>query len=663
MMQKNRVLLQLAKTNKTQFVIVCLFIIGMLLTIWVYRIGLDSRFVLDDEANLQNLTKIQAQPGLETTLFYISQGAAGLLGRPVSSLSFAMQFHDWPNNPAAFKYINLMLHLLIACLIYIFLQQVIASLKITTNFYQFVPAIVTIIWLLHPMQVTTVLYTVQRMTQLSALFTLLGLVCYLKGRLSLTATKALGSYGYALIGIVLCGSLAVFSKENGALLLLYIALLELTILQQQTRTAAWNKLLLLFIVIPLAFALVYLIINFQTLIIDGYAEKPFTLSERLLTESRVVLQYGLNLFIPQPSAYGLYHDNITISTSLLTPISTLFACLFLLALFITVIKFRTKYPLACFAIAWFFIAHSLESSIFPLELYFEHRNYLAIIGPAILFSITVIMLYHKLQSPICKPALVSAAAAWLVLLPLVTKQEADLWSKPNLQAKIWSQENPGSVRAQLASAVVWAAENNAEQVQNSFRSILKQFPDNTGILLSLVGLSCLNPNFSPETIEQLIVRMKLASRNYGFVHLADNAVRLKEQNHCKPVSLAQFHQIFTVLLQNQALKPKHAYVYLLRGRINLMLGHLVSALNDFESSYKIHASVSSALYLTQTCELLRNYTCALHAIDKAWLASQKRLFDKLAYEKTIKQIKTRLKNLVQGKTTPPIYKNNTIIFN
>ena len=59
-------------------------------------------------------------------------------------------------------------------------------------------AVVASLWLLHPLQVSTVLYTVQRMTELSALFVLAGLVSSVKGRNELAHSSW---RGWMLIGL------------------------------------------------------------------------------------------------------------------------------------------------------------------------------------------------------------------------------------------------------------------------------------------------------------------------------------------------------------------------------------------------------------------------------------------------------------------------------
>src|SRR3546814_5561048 len=67
-------------------------------------------------------------------------------------------------------------------------------------------------WALHPMQVSTVLYVVQRMTELAALFSLLGLICYVYGRQFVA--RPIAAWTWMASGIGFFGLLAALSKES-----------------------------------------------------------------------------------------------------------------------------------------------------------------------------------------------------------------------------------------------------------------------------------------------------------------------------------------------------------------------------------------------------------------------------------------------------------------
>ena len=136
----------------------------LLITVYVYFPGLNSRFILDDFYNLQGLGDIQNQ-GL---LYYVfGSGFAGPVGRPLSLLSFALQYQDWPLNPFAFKLFNLILHLLNGVLLFIFSLLLSRQVSLSMRQRYLFAFVVAGLWLLHPVHVNTVLYTVQRMTEIA----------------------------------------------------------------------------------------------------------------------------------------------------------------------------------------------------------------------------------------------------------------------------------------------------------------------------------------------------------------------------------------------------------------------------------------------------------------------------------------------------------------
>jgi tetratricopeptide (TPR) repeat protein len=106
-----------------------------------------------------------------------------------------------------------------------------------------------------------------------------------------------------------------------------------------------------------------------------YEVRPFSLYERLLTQSRVIFFYMSLLFYPVSGRLSVDHD-FSLSTSLLNPATTLISCVAIFAMITTSLALYRRQPLITFAVLFFFINHLMESSILPLELVFEHRNYL-----------------------------------------------------------------------------------------------------------------------------------------------------------------------------------------------------------------------------------------------------------------------------------------------
>jgi tetratricopeptide (TPR) repeat protein len=94
-----------------------------------------------------------------------------------------------------------------------------------------------------------------------------------------------------------------------------------------------------------------------------------------LTEPRIIVFYLSQIFYPVADRLSLVHD-IEVSTGLFQPWKTLPAILFILGLTASATWQITKRPLFAFAVLFFLLNHIIESTIIPLELIFEHRNYL-----------------------------------------------------------------------------------------------------------------------------------------------------------------------------------------------------------------------------------------------------------------------------------------------
>jgi tetratricopeptide (TPR) repeat protein len=128
-------------------------------------------------------------------------------------------------------------------------------------------------------------------------------------------------------------------------------------------------------VVLVLFGVVFYITGALEFLLSGFSTRPFTLWERLLTEPRILLFYISQIFYPLPARLSITHD-IAVSTSLFSPWTTLPAILAVLLLMGVAVWQAKKRPLPAFAILFFFLNHVVESTILPLELIFEHRNYL-----------------------------------------------------------------------------------------------------------------------------------------------------------------------------------------------------------------------------------------------------------------------------------------------
>src|SRR5690606_28428671 len=118
--------------------------------------------------------------------------------------------------------------------------------------------------------------------------------------------------------------------------------------------------------------------------VTGYGSRNFGMAERVLSEARAICDYLFRILLPSLRGGGIYHDDFAVSRGLADPWTTAPALLVVAMLVGIAVWRRRRWPVFAFAILWFFAGHLLESTVFPLELYFEHRNYVPMIG--ILFA-------------------------------------------------------------------------------------------------------------------------------------------------------------------------------------------------------------------------------------------------------------------------------------
>lgn len=414
-----------------------------------YLPGLLGDFLLDDYANLVENRALQMADGSWTHwLNLVMSSDSGVLRRPVSMFSFGLNVFLSGMNPAAFKATNLLIHLLCGGLIYQLALQLIPRLRAhshadpepTTGLALFTTAL----WLLHPLMVSDVLYVVQRMNQLSTLFVLSGLICYCALRQRQIQT---GKIMLPAAGFVMSGILAVLSKENGALLALYVAVVELLVFRfsaADPRTSMrLRRLCIIGMAVPTIALLFYTAIN-PAWLLDNYSYREYTLLERLLTECRVIWSYLLWILVPNPEWMGFYHDDIGLSRDLLNPPVTLLAVLAVAALPALALYLRNRAPALSFGLLWFLAGHALESTVLPLELAFEHRNYLPMAG-LLMGLVTQAQMCMRQRQPV---TLIMFGVAAVVTLASITAREARIWSSPLSFAQRAAVRHPNSSRAQ-----------------------------------------------------------------------------------------------------------------------------------------------------------------------------------------------------------------------
>lgn len=452
----------------------------------IYCLGLGGTFWLDDFGTLPPLAQWGQIDSWDKLLQFLTGGFAGPTGRPVSLLSFLVHGGVWPDQTWDYLLFNIACHLVTTYLFYVFLRSLVQWAGIEQ--FRWLPLLAAVIWAFHPLHVSTVLYIVQRMTVLSALFSLLAMIGYLSGRLWLQQNQLRKAMAWFVLGAA-AALLALFSKENAILLPVQFLLIELLLLwlkqakNEQAKKApllqpldSWSRwLIIMVVIIPSLVVIWYLSLpllkNSWLYLMEGRefgSRRGFTLFERLATQQRVVGDYLSLFFVPKAQTAGVFYDNYPVSKNLLEPVSGL---IWLLVHVFTVVFawcWRKKLPFLAFGVLWFYLGHWVESGTVMLEMKFEHRNYLPSMGLAIAIAASLICL------PVAKKYKLTFGALIIGVCTILLILRVSLWGHPKEAVLVWAEENPRSIRAMEHAAMIYSqAENGAPVVERSLAAAIE----------------------------------------------------------------------------------------------------------------------------------------------------------------------------------------------
>lgn len=486
-----------------------LAIAALLISAWLaYHPGLKGGFIFDDYANLPSLGETGRVDNGATFARYITSGTADPLGRPIAMATFLIDASDWPAAPESFKRTNVLLHLVNGFLLYLVLSALgrqslplapISRLRASAW-------IGAALWTLHPLFVSTTLYIVQREAMLPATFTLAGMLVWVKVRQALENGAIKAATALAVISLVLCTALAALSKANGILLPILILSIEYTVFSRHPMKASpgaqrLHRILLVacwMVAIVIGMALVYVAISS---INNGLAHRSWTEQQRLLTEPRILWQYLSQLWMPHPYTAGVFNDAVIVSNDIVHPWTTLTAIAALSVALAGAILYRRRWPFLACAFLFFFSGHLLESTSVPLELYFEHRNYL----PAMLLfwplGLWFVGATQKEGETRFFPSLsVRYVIATIVVLSLglMTHANAAIWGDTAHQASLWAAFNPASPRAQVMAAQEELQSGAADKAIARLEPMLAQHPTEVQVAFNLIAAHCTLGNLRPE---------------------------------------------------------------------------------------------------------------------------------------------------------------------
>lgn len=566
--------------KKTRILFLLGFAVCLGLTVFVYWPGLSGPFMVDDGPNIES--GFIENPDWDAIVYTVTHNGSGSLGRAVSMLSFVLSGLQFGLDPWGFKLHNLLLHVVTGLLLFRLLQQLLPKLdaRLDEDKVLLIAGATVALWLVHPLLVSTVMYVVQRMAILSTLFTLAALLVYLDARMHS------GDRRFYLSGWIVFPAmalLAVLSKESGALIPVYLLIIELCCFQVGEQDARVRRRMAVFratfIVIPIALGLIGLALKFDEF--ADYSMRTFTLSERLLTQIHVLFFYIRLILMPRIGSMSLFHDDFPLTTQL--DVLTGVLLLLLAGVLLLAWKLRRKYAVVSFGIFLFFAAHLLESTFIALELVFEHRNYFASAG------LLLLPVYAIFKTDDYR-ALRLLVPVFVFVFAFMTAARAAEWGSRDVFHEVSVIEHPRSARALNNYVNYLMSAGRYDDAIATLEKLAELTPNDAGAFLHMQVTKCAKGEIDSAVLRRAA---EVAAANplqaYGHSALQVLTVTVVD-GKCGELTVNEVEPVLTAAFEyaerNQAFYNIHN-LYHIRAAIAMKRGYYAQGYSDFRIAHEL----------------------------------------------------------------------------
>ncbi len=560
------------------------FTMFFIMIVLTYSNTFNATWHFDDVPNILerkdlHMTKL-SWPQIKRTF---SDRKSRLFHRPVARLSFALNYYVSQDDPFGYHLVNTAVHLITACFLFLLIFHTLRlpgmPVSLRSNAYS-LALLSAFFWAVNPIQTQAVTYVVQRMASMAAMFYVAAMFFYLKAR-----TAQGGPRSWLFFG--LCGLAALLAfgcKENAAMLPFSLLLYDVLLIQGLSKRSVKRGLLMLLLLSLVPAGLLLLLKGpsfFDPMhLIQSYGHRGFTLGARLMTETRIVLIYISLLLYPMPNRLCLVHE-IDVSKGLLQPPTTLFSLVAIVLIVSVAISKSRKYPLVSFCVLFFFLNHLIESSVFSLELFYEHRNYL----PSLFFFLPISILmyqgiayftYNKTMKLIFCGFIVSILIGYghsTRVRNMIWKTEISLW----LDA---IDKNPNSSRAYHNLGMAYGELNQLKKAILYYDKAIQLPMDNHGKTNHLTHHNLGN------------IHMKLGNDDTAIYHL-NKSIEIEPSSPYPHITVSilfakkeEYDESYKHLIHALTLDPSNAKAHNNLGFIMLKQDRFPEALSEFHKALK-----------------------------------------------------------------------------
>jgi tetratricopeptide (TPR) repeat protein len=410
----------------------------------VYGNSLTGKFIWDDEHFITDNEDVRSLSNIGKVFIkdeIVSAGKPMAFYRPLHMALNIIDYAVWELDERGYHLTNIILHILAALCVYWLFCVLLGS--------NFLPLIIGVLFVIHPVHTEAVSYISGRADPLSLLFMLLCFIFYVKsGNL-----KHKPFYLLAVTSFLL----ALFSRENTLILPLLLVLYHYSFKDKLTAKRF----------LPIcAAALFYIIL--RVFILSAPAAVQTTFTQRIPGFFAALAGYVRLLFLPF-NLHMEYGAKLFKFGELGVIAGVFIFCMLLMG----IVRWRRKNNFLFFSLGWFLIALLPVSNLYPLNAYMaEHWLYIPSIGCFLLwaYSITFLFKRNKIFS-------IGLLMALIVFYSYLTIKQNTYWSTPSVFYERILKYAPASARVYNNLANAYDDNNLKLQAISAYKKAIELEPN------------------------------------------------------------------------------------------------------------------------------------------------------------------------------------------
>lgn len=617
----------------------------------VYSNSFNCSFQFDDYESIINNKSIQNIFGLKGWWNFSPN-------RFISFISFAIDYHFHQFDVKYYHYVNLLIHIINAILIFFITKQLLSTSNINTPKLSINKSIIALftalLFVSHPLSTQSVTYIVQRQNSLAALFYLFSIFFYIKFRTDSLNNKWKIIY---LVGVIVFAFSAFFTKENSYTLPLIIFLIEFFFIQNLNFKNFIKKRNNQYLIIGLFVLIILIAIRFSAFIFKPASSvlqmdfvSPITPMHYLFTQFNVIVKYLQLLILPLEQNLDY---NFPISRTFFE-LKTIINFSILLSIIILGIYLYSKNRLISFGIFWFLITLSIESSFIPIiDVINEHRTYLPSFGFFLVLSSCFFLIFknnHKVFAIIILSIIIIFNSFQTFKRNTVWKTPFTLWNDAALKS-------PTKARPYFHRGIEYFKMNQLDKAISDYSKTIEISP-NFSFAYSNRALAYERLNLFENAIIDYDKAISL-SPNEAIAYFNRGVFYSKHNQHDK--AIADFSKCIEI-------QPTNSMAYFNRGIIYEKLNSLMLALNDYSKSVELNPSFAVGFYnrgiiyskLGDEQKAIYDFNTSINLenhIENSYLARGCSYFNLKNYEKAISDFTSAL-NINPNNATTYSYRGN-----